>query len=95
MATQQLSAKRELLMEHLTIAQSYVKSLRSKKDLVDKHSSRLCHFVRENFSGLKQALDKKEKDFISAVVKEGSAVSTHLERAERSAKLIIDKSFQV
>ena len=82
-------------MEHLTIAQSYVKSLRSKKDLVDQHSSQLCHFIRENFSGLKQALDKKEKDLISAITKEGSAVKTHLERAERSAELIIDKSFQV
>ena len=95
MAAGLLSAKNELLIEQLRIAEAYLESLKLKKVLTDQHSERLCQIVREKFSNVKQAVDKKEKDLISKIIRDGSVVKRLLETSEKSADAIINKSLQV
>ena len=95
MATQQLSAKREILSEQVASAGAHLESLMIKSDLVSGHSARLCDLVSSKFTMLKQTLEKKEQELLSKIHRDSSRVKGDLELAITSAKLIIDKSMMV
>ena len=91
----QLSAKRQLLSDQLDAAKDHLETLRSKCDLVEVHSKRLCDFVSDRFADLKHSLDKKEKEAISKILVNSSRIKEELNAAKKSAQLVIDRSQQV
>ena len=95
MAAEQLSARRGILSEQLLIAAAHLNSVIMKINLINDHSAQLCDSLSREFTILKQALDKKEKELISKIHSDSALVKGDIELATKSAKLIIDKSSQV
>ena len=91
----QLSAKRRLLSDQLEVAKDHLETLRSKCNLVEVHSKRVCDFVRDRFTDLKHSLDRQEKEVISQILVDSSRIKGELNAAKKSAELIIDRSRQV
>ena len=91
----QLSAKRQLLSDQLEVAKDHLETLRSKCNLVEIHSKRVCDFVSDRFTDLKHSLYKREKEVISKILVESSRIKEELNAAKKSAELIIDRSRQV
>ena len=95
MAAQQLSAKRDILAEQLSVASAHLELLVTKRKAVDGHSKQQCNFVSTKFAWLKNSLDRKEKELISMVLSDTSRVKEELNVAITSAELMIEKSAQV
>ena len=93
--TEQLTAKRQVVLEHLEIVQAHFDSLIVKENLLDEHCERVCNFVCSKFDVLKHALERKKKELISNILDDTSHVKKDLDSAKRSAELVIGKSLQV
>ena len=91
----QLSAKRQLVSDQLEVAKDHLETLRTKCNLVELHSKRICDFVSDTFTDLKHSLDKKEKEVVSRILVDSSRIKEELSTAKNSAELIIERSRQV
>jgi hypothetical protein len=91
----QLSAKRKLVSDQLEVAKDHLESLRTKCNLIELHSKRVCDSVSDAFADLKNSLDKKEKEVVSKVLVDSSHIKEELNIAKKSAELIIERSRQV
>ena len=91
----QLSAKRLLVSDQLDVANAHLETLKSKYFLVDVHSRRMCDFVSDRFTDLKQSLDLKEREIVSRIQADSSRTKEELNAAKKYAQFIVDKSQQV
>ena len=95
MANQLLTAKQKIVYEQLTIANAHLDSLLMKKEVVDKHSSRLCSIVSKKIAEMKHTLEETEKELIAKVVADSSFLKQGLDLAKTHAQGIIEKSLLV